>query len=156
MSVLVYTESEQGKFKKVALEAVSYAKGIADMIGSQVVAVSINAEDSPELGKYGASKHLQISDSNLDRFQADPYASAIAQVAKAENADVVVISSTADSKFLAPALAIELEAGYIPNAVALPESSAPFKVKSSVFTNKAFAMSEINTATKLVGLSKNA
>ena len=29
MSVLVFTESEEGKFKKIAFEAVSYAKGIA-------------------------------------------------------------------------------------------------------------------------------
>ncbi len=30
MSVVVYTESEQGKFKKVALEVASYAKVVAD------------------------------------------------------------------------------------------------------------------------------
>ena len=28
--IIVYTESEEGKFKKIALEAVSYAKGIAE------------------------------------------------------------------------------------------------------------------------------
>ncbi|PQB05061.1 electron transfer flavoprotein subunit alpha/FixB family protein [Aureitalea marina] len=156
MSVLVYTESEQGKFKKAALEAVSYAKGIADMMGSQVTALSINGGDASDLGTYGASKLLQVEDGSLDKFQADTYASVIAQAAKAEGADVVVITSTANSKFLAPALAIELKAGYIPNAVALPQSAAPFQVKSSVFTNKAFALSEISTPVKLVGLSKNA
>ena len=42
MSVLVYTESEEGTFKKIAFEAVSYAKGIADMLGTSVTAISIN------------------------------------------------------------------------------------------------------------------
>lgn len=156
MSVLVYTESEQGKFKKVALEAVSYAKGIADMMGTQVVAVTINGGEASELGTYGASKLLQVANDDLEKFQADSYASVIAQAAKSESAQVVVITSTANSKFLAPALAIELEAGYIPNAVALPQGHQPFQVKSSVFTNKAFAISEISTDVKLIGLSKNA
>ena len=44
MSVLVYTESEEGKFKKIAFEAVSYAKGIANMLGTTVTAVSINGK----------------------------------------------------------------------------------------------------------------
>ena len=34
MSVLVYTESENGTLKKAALEAASYAKGVADMLGT--------------------------------------------------------------------------------------------------------------------------
>ena len=59
MSVLVYTESEEGKIKKIALEAVSYAKGIADQMGTSVTAVTINTNDASELGKYGASKVLQ-------------------------------------------------------------------------------------------------
>ncbi len=56
MSVLVYTESDQGKFKKVALEVASYAKAIANQLGTTVTAVTINANDTSELGKYGASK----------------------------------------------------------------------------------------------------
>ncbi|MDX1602987.1 MAG: electron transfer flavoprotein subunit alpha/FixB family protein, partial [Salinimicrobium sediminis] len=43
MSVLVYTESEEGKFKKTAFEVASYAKGVADMLGTEVTAVSFGA-----------------------------------------------------------------------------------------------------------------
>ena len=43
MSVLVYTESEKGKFKKTALEVASYAKAVADQMGTTVTAVTINA-----------------------------------------------------------------------------------------------------------------
>ncbi len=65
MSVLVYTESEEGKFKKIALETVSYAKGIADLLGTTVTAVAINGNDSSDLGNYGASKVLQVSNDKL-------------------------------------------------------------------------------------------
>jgi len=155
MSVLVYTESEEGVIKKIALEAVSYAKGIADQMGTSVTAISINANNTSELAKYGASKVLEVSDDKLNKFNGEAYADAIAQAAKNEDAKVIVLTSSANSKFLAPTLAVDLNAGFVPNVVALPESTSPFKVKHSVFTNKAFAHTEIKTEVKIVGLGKN-
>lgn len=153
--ILVYTESEEGKIKKIALEAVAYAKGIADQMGTSVTAVSINSGDTSELGKYGASKVLEVSNDKLNKFNAEAYADVLAQAAKTEDAKVVVLTSSANSKFLAPALAVNLEAGYVPNVVSLPESTSPFKVKHNVFTNKAFAVTEIKTDRKIIGLGKN-
>lgn len=155
MPVLVYTESEEGKFKKNTFEAVSYARGIADQMGTSVTAVSINSNDTSELGKYGASKVLTVSNDKLNKFNAEAYADVIAQAAKNEDAQIVVVTSSANSKFLAPALAVNLEAGYVPNVVSLPESTSPFKVKHNVFTNKAFALTEIKTDRKIIGLGKN-
>ncbi|MGO3182730.1 MAG: electron transfer flavoprotein subunit alpha/FixB family protein [Aequorivita sp.] len=155
MSVLVYTESEEGKIKKIALEAVSYAKGIADEMGTTVTAVSINADDTSELGKYGASKILEVSDDKLKKFNGEAYADVIGQAAKNEDAKVIILSSSANSKFLSPTLAVNLEAGYVPNVFSLPESTSPFRVKHNVFTNKAFATTEIQTDIKIIGLGKN-
>lgn len=156
MSVLVYTESENGSFKKIAHEAVSYAKGIADMMGSTVTAVSINGGDAGELGAYGASKVLEVANGDLDTFNAAAYASIVAQAAKNEGAEVVVLTSSANSKFMAPLVAVDLEAGYVANVTELPSNASPLKVKHSVFTNKAFSHTEINTPIKVLGLAKNA
>ena len=156
MSVLVYTESEEGKFKKIAFEAVSYAKGIASILGTSVIAVSINGNQTDQLGKYGASKVLSVSNDKLENFNASAYADVIAQAAEQEAANIIVISSSANCKYLAPLLAINMEAGYVSNATELPSSVAPFKIKSNVFSNKAFANSEITTEKKLIGLAKNA
>jgi len=153
--ILVYTESEEGKIKKIALEAVSYAKAIADKMDTTVTAVSINANDTSELGKYGASKVLEVTNDKLTKFNGEAYADVIAQAAKQEGAKIIVLTSSANSKFLAPTLAIDLQAGLVPNVIGLPESTSPFKVKHSVFTNKAFAHTEINTDIKIVGLGKN-
>ena len=70
MSILVYTESENGKFKKSALEVASYAKGVADQLNTQVVAVAINVDDTTALANYGVDKVLQVKDSKLDNFNA--------------------------------------------------------------------------------------
>ena len=156
MSVLVYTESEGGNFKKIAFEAVSYAKGIADMLGTSVTALSINGNNTDQLGKYGASKVLLVSNDQLQDFNASAFADTISQAAKNEASQVVVITSSANSKYLAPLLAVNLEAGYVSNVTELPTSASPFIVTSNVFSNKAFATTEITTESKLLGLAKNA
>jgi len=156
MSVLVYTESESGKFKKAAFEVASYAKEVASMLGTTVTAVSINNENPSDLNTYGVDKVLDIKQDKLSSFSAKAYANAIKQAAEKESASVIIISSSADSKFIAPLVAVHLNAGYASNVVALPESTSPFVVKRTAFTNKAFNMTEISTDTKIVGLSSNA
>lgn len=156
MSVLVYTESENGKFKKTAYEAASYAKAVADKLESKVTAIAINAEDTKSLGNYGVANVLHVSNEQLKKFNAEAYADAIAQAVKKEDAQVVVIAQSANDKYLAPLLAVALEAGYAPNVVAIPESTQPFQVKRHAFTNKAFTITEISSAVKILGISKNA
>jgi electron transfer flavoprotein alpha subunit len=155
MSVLVYTESEQGTFKKTAFEVASYAKAVADQMGTTVTAIAINTTDTSELGNYGVDKVLQVSNSDLEAFSANAYAGAISQAAKQENAEIIIVSSSADSKYLAPIVAINLEAGYASNVVEAPSSTSPFTVKRTAFTNKAFNITTIDTAAKVVGVSQN-
>lgn len=155
MSILVYTESENGKLKKAALEVVSYAKAVADQMGTSVTAVAVNADNAESLGNYGASKVLLVKDDSLKDFNAKKYATVVAEAAKSEAAKVVVVSSSADSKYLAPLLAVSLEAGYVSNVIEAPSNVAPFTVKRTAFTNKAFANTEITTDVKIVGLSNN-
>ncbi len=156
MSVLVYTESDQGKFKKVALEVASYAKAIANQLGTTTIAITINASDTTELGKYGIDKVLKVSNPKLDSYNANSYANIIKQAAEKEGSKVVVVSSSINSKYLSPILAVGLNAGLVSNVVTLPISTSPFTVKRTSFTNKAYEHCQINTDIKIVALSSNA
>jgi electron transfer flavoprotein alpha subunit len=156
MSVLVYTESEQGQFKKTALEVASYAKGVAKMLGVSVTAVAFNAEDTSTLATYGVDKVLNVKNDKLEKFNAEAYADALAQAVKKEDAKVIIVSQSANAKYLAPLLAVDLEAGYASNVVALPENTSPVTVKRTAFTNKAFNITEITTGRAIIGVSKNA
>lgn len=156
MSVLVYTESDNGTFKKIALEAASYAKEVANQLGTTVTAVTFNASDTSALNNHGVDKVLTVSNDELRTFNAQKFADVIKQAAEKEGSKVVIVSSSADSKYLAPLLAVGLNAGYASNVVAAPSSTTPFTVKRTAFTNKAFEMTTINTDVKVVGLSKNA
>ncbi|HET8854696.1 MAG TPA: electron transfer flavoprotein subunit alpha/FixB family protein [Salinimicrobium sp.] len=155
MSVLIYTESEDGKFRKSALEVASYAHQVAEKLGTEITAVTFNAVDSSELGKYGVNKVLNISDEKLKNFNAEAYADAIKQAAEKEDSKVIILSQSANGRYLAPLLAVQLNAGYASNVMALPESTEPFQVKRTAFSNKAFNFAEITTEVKIIGLSKN-
>lgn len=155
MSILLYAESAEGKLKKVAFELASYAKKVADQTGTTVTAVTINAGDVSELAKYGVSKVLKVTDDKLKSFNAKAYADAIKQAAQKEGAKIVLVASTTDSLYIAPLLAVGLEAGYASNVVALPESTSPFVVKRNAYSMKAFSFTEITTDVKLLAIAKN-
>jgi len=155
MSVLVFADSSEGKFKKTAFEVVSYGKKVAEQLGTNVIALTINASDSSELYTYGAEKVVSVSNSSLNTFNAQQYAAVVTQVAKAESANVVILDSTIDGLYLAPIVAVKLEAGCVSNTVSLPSSISPFTIKRKTFSNKAFSNTVISTEHKVIGLAKN-
>ena len=67
----------------------------------------------------------------------------------------MILSASADSRYIAPLLAVGLKAGYASNVVAAPSSLNPFVVKRTAFTNKAFCNTEIQHTIKIVGVSNN-
>ena len=155
MSILIYAESADGKFKKVAFELASYAKKVAESLGTTVTAVTVNARNISELSKYGVDKVLKVSNDKLSNFNAKVYADIIKQAAQKENAKIILLSSTIDSLYMAPLLAVGLDAGLASNVVGLPLSTLPFQVKRTAFSNKAFNITEISTEVKVLSLAKN-
>ena len=155
MSILIYAESAEGKFRKVAFELASYAKKVADSLGTTVTALTINTTDVSELSKYGVDKVLKVNDAKLAGFTAKAYADVIKQAVQKENAKLILLSSTTDSIYLSPLVAVSLEAGFASNVLGLPVSTTPFQVRRNAFSSKAFNITEISTDIKILGLAKN-
>lgn len=155
MSILLYAESSEGKFKKVAFELASYAKKVAESLGTTVTAVAINIADVSELSKYGVNKVLKVNNQTLAGFSAKAYSEVIKQAAQKEGAKIILLSSTTDSIYLSSLVAVGLQAGYASNVIDLPLSTAPFQVKRTAFSNKAFNVTEITTEIKVLGIAKN-
>jgi len=155
MAILVYAESQNGKFKKSSLEAVSYGRALADESDQDLVAISINSEDPNVLANYGPDKVLSIKDSSLINFTAQNFSNVISQYAKKEEVSILVLSSAADSKYLAPLLAVQLDAGLASNVVSSPISISPLVVKRSCFTNKAFNNTTLKGSTNIICVLSN-
>ena len=134
MAIFVYAESHDGKYKKAGLEAVSYAKAVADLAGDTVTAIAFNVSDSSEeLFKHGASKVLKVDNASLKNFDANLYAKALAELA---NGEVIVLPSTNDGASVAPLLALKLSAALITNVEKAPTSVAPLTVARKAFSGK--------------------
>ena len=109
MSVLVFADSSEGKFKKSAFEVVSYGKKVAEQLGHCCTVVTINATDVSELYTYGAEKVLTVSNDQLRTFNAKGYTSVLQQAATAENASVVVLDSSINVLHVAPIVGVAMK-----------------------------------------------
>ena len=108
--ILVYTEHNEGQFSKKTLEALSYAKALSD----KVVALAANVADATVLQTYGADKIITVTSDKL----------------------TVLLPSSANTRYLAPVLAVKWGATYLSNISSLPKDG---KVQKVVFSSKAIA-----------------
>ena len=154
MSILVFAESSEGKYKKVALEVVSYGKELATQMNTNLVVLTAYAEDTSPLSQYGAEEILMGKSENL-KADAAIWADLIVAAASEKGAEVVIIDASANGAYVAPLVAAKMDAGYASNVIELPSSTSPFVVKRKAFSNKAFNNTEINTAKKVLGIAKN-
>jgi electron transfer flavoprotein alpha subunit len=156
MPILVYAESDQGIFKKSTQELISFGRAMADQMNTEVTAAVTQDASEANLGQYGAHKVLHLQHAALAHFNAESIAEALSQAAREVQASVIIVSSSANSKYMAPLMAMNLEAGYVPNVMGLPSSFGPLTVPHNVFTNKASAHTALHSSISVIGLSKNA
>ena len=158
MSILVYTENWDGKFKKLSFELVSYASAVAKEMGSTVTALSVgNVADDElnKLGNYGAAKVLNVADQRFESLDNRALAKAVVAAAQNEGAKVVIFSHNNLGKAIAPRVSVKLDGGLVSGVSALPSSFDPFVVKKKVFTGKAFANVQINADVKVLTIAQN-
>jgi electron transfer flavoprotein alpha subunit len=149
--VLVFAETQKGKFKKSAFEAVTYGYKTAQVLGTNCAAITLGtAENAGQLGKYGAEKVYSISDSTLDNFDSQSYASVLSDAAQQLGAKVVIVSHSSTGKSLLGRLAVRLNAGSVAGVNAVPTNNGAFKVSKMVFSGKAIATYEVNSDVKVL------
>jgi electron transfer flavoprotein alpha subunit len=158
MSVLVYTENWDGKFKKLSFELVSYASSLADLLKTTVTAVSIGKADEDELkklGDFGAVKILNITCPQLTYLDNQVYAKIIAETAHKENSEIIIFANNNTGKALAPRVSVRLKAGLASGVNRLPSGIEPFVISKRSYSGNAYAHIIINTSIKVITLSQN-
>lgn len=158
MSVLVFTENWDGKFKKLSYELVSYAASVAGMMNMKVTAFTIGRageEDLRELGRYGADKILYIVDPALEVMDNRAWTKVISDIAAKEGSKVIIFSNNIIGKALAPRLSVRLKAGIGSGVSRLPVSTEPFTVYKRAYSGNAFANVVIRSEVKILTLAQN-
>ncbi len=155
--VLVFVENSDGKFKKAALEAVTYGRKTADLLGSECHALVIGAADNAgELGNYGATKVYQLSNDNLNSFDSQTYTQAISGVANDKGASTIILSNNASGMALTGRLAARLDAACVSGANALPTlDGSNLRIKKNIFSGKAISEMTLTGEKKVISVTGN-
>lgn len=155
MSVLVYIESQDQQIKKSSLEVAAYGRAVADAMDTSLIAVTFGLADSELLSHYGVDKVCNVQTEGVSYFNLSRHSATLARVASEEKAAVLIVSGSANGRYLGPAVAMKFEATYFSNVIGLPLSFAPLKVKRSCFTNKAFSYSTSHKEKLVLSLAAN-
>ena len=157
MTILVFIESAEGTIKNTSLEAVAYAAAMGD---DEVVALAMGntVDDSTltKVGNYGAQKILHADDERLNADHIQAYASVVNQAMDQTGATTLVLAKSSLGDPVAARVAVKQKAALASNVIALPDMSNGFSVKRSIYTGKAFAITELNTEKKIIAIKKNA
>jgi electron transfer flavoprotein alpha subunit len=141
MGVLVFVETENGKPKGTALEAVSFGQEIGKMSGSDAYAIVLGKLDESSLenlGKAGAKKVLNDPNPEYEKGMIAPTAAALAKAMEAQSCNFAVFSKSSLSDSVAARMSIKAGASLATNLVGIPEKHADgYKVNRSIFTGKA-------------------
>ena len=158
MSVLVYTENWDGKFKKLTYELVSFASALAGMMNLKLTALSIGETDESELKKlafYGTDRIVNAINENLTTLDSQVYSKVIADFAEKEDAKVIIFSNNITGKTLAPRVSVRLKAGLGSGVSKLPLSIDPFTIYKKAYSGNAFASMVIKSERKIITLAQN-
>lgn len=156
MSVLIYTEPREGKFKKSSFELVSYGQRVATAMNQAFHVLVIGKATKEELGilgQYGASNIIHVGDDLA--FDDQVYTGIVSKVAKQKEASFIVMAHNLTGRAIAPRLTIRLNAGLATAVNGLPVSYQPLVVNKKAFSGKTLIQQEIVSPIKVLTLSQN-
>jgi electron transfer flavoprotein alpha subunit len=158
MSVLLFVENWDGRFKKLSFELASYGTKLAGLLGTEAIALSVgNVSESElqKLGKYGIKKVISVAGDQVSVFDSRYYTGIIAAQAARIGAEVLLLADNNTGKSLAPRLSARLTAGLGAGVNRLPSCIEPFTIHKKVFSGNAFANVVIKSKIKILTLAQN-
>jgi electron transfer flavoprotein alpha subunit len=120
--ILVFAEQRDGKVKRVGLEAVGAARRLGQKVGGEVGVVLIGdqvASEAKVLAAGGADKVYLAEAPELRFYSSEGYASILADVAKRNQASLILMGATAMGKDLGPKLAAKLKGPFMGDCIGL-------------------------------------
>lgn len=119
-SVLLVVEHQKQKLKNATLNALTFARQIAEKLGAQlnllVIGNGVNGV-ADQLKPYAANNIYLVEDPALESYTAETWGHVIAEVAKQCNAIFIGINSGTTGRDLMPRVAAKLDAGMVTDLI---------------------------------------
>ena len=119
--VLVFAEQREGKAAPVSIELLGIGRRLADELGTKLLAVMLGADEAEakELIKWGADRVYLCSDSELIKFNDDPYADILTGVINEQKPSIVLAGATPVGRSFIPRVAARLRTGLTADCTSL-------------------------------------
>ncbi len=141
--VIFFGEQRNGVFRKVAFEAATVARRLADAFGGKCHGIVVGdavTSIAGELGKYGADAVHAVENPALRSVAPAAYAEAIGSACAAVSPAAIIIASTSMGKDLGAMVAARLETGYVPDCTVVdPADGNRPAVKHPTYAGKVIA-----------------
>ena len=154
MSIIVYAESWEGKFRKSTFEAISYAKKISEGLQKDVKSIcvgSIEEDELKKLGDYGSSS-VDVYP-NISKSDCKSVAEVINE--HSQEANFIIFSNTFNAKSIAPRVSAKLSAGLVSNVISNLEDVNNPTFKRQSFSSKAIETVKLNTKQAVISIAPN-
>jgi electron transfer flavoprotein alpha subunit len=140
--VLIYGEIKEGKLKKTAFELASEGRKIADSLGGDLGAVVLGSQGeqfASDLAQYGVDTVYVVEASELDAYNSEYFAQALAHVVKEKQPEIVLLAHTMQGKDLVPRMAAKLGVASVSDCVAFEMDGTTLVGKRPMYAGKCFA-----------------
>ena len=155
-NVLVFAESRGGELRKVALEAMSAGRQLADATGGELHAILAGApgiaERASQLGAHGADVVLIAEHAAFGMYNGEALTALIAARAAGESYRAIVFSASVHGRELAPRVAARVDAGLVADVVAVELQGDVLIARHPINTGKLTATLAISGAPAVVSL----
>ena len=160
-NILVFAETRGGELRKVAGEAVSVGRRLADASGGGEVHALIAgppgvSQKSAVLGRFGADVVLAMEHPSLATFARESIATTIAARAKSASYRAIVLGFSAQGRDLGPRLAAKLDAPIVSDVIDVQLAGDSLTVKHPGYANKVVLTLEIVGAPAIVSVRPSA
>jgi electron transfer flavoprotein alpha subunit len=112
--VWIFAEQRDGVLHSVSLELLGAGRKLADDLGQRLVAVLLGHNGRPladELVAYGADKVYYLDCAHFEKFQDEPYAQALAELAEEHKPSIILAGATSIGRSFIPRVAARLKTG---------------------------------------------
>lgn len=158
-NVLVFAETRGGSPRKVAFEALTAGRALADQLGGAlhaVVAGSAVANGASSLGEYGADSVFVAEQAALDHYNAEALAALMAERVKSDDYRVVLFSASAQGRDLAPRTAAKLRTTLASDVTSLSLEGDAIHAAHPGYTGKVIHVLKLVGSPALVSLRPGA
>ena len=159
-NVLVFAESRGDALRKVALEAVTAGRALADAVGGEVHALLVGppgiGAKAAQLGEHGADVVLQCEHQALAGYAREAIAATLVARAKAGSYRAVVLPFSAQGRDLGPRVAAALDAPIGADVTSFTASGESITVKHPGYANKVILTLEIKGSPAVMSIRPSA